>query len=388
MAQFEKLWEADDTLRLAAIADFVAGLEPATSTPTTSSTSLDDLHPDVLYALKRLVRGLASPRDAARIGFSVALTELLAHLPDCPVSPILELILTHTEVTGSTKGDEARDRNFGRLVGLEAIIASRILFSPLRSSIRNLQTICNALLALFDAKSYLKESAGKAVCDLIAYLPAGDAWIKAARNAILASSRAETPEYIAWALAFPGTPSDGPLSTSGLSSTAKALKVRRSGGRGPAWSQCLSLPQSTHSVNSVSGEPHAVWGAIAETRPSADIIASLIGPLLIRDATPTQRREGLLALASLISSPSDLSHIAFQLAIESSAKGRSAAPGMSIAAKKLVRSARSFPRSLLTRRTAHPRRRPHQGRPRRRVRPYDPARRRRRGRLLCRAQPE
>jgi DNA polymerase phi len=32
--------------------------------------------PDVAYAIKRLVRGLASPRESSRLGFSVALTEV------------------------------------------------------------------------------------------------------------------------------------------------------------------------------------------------------------------------------------------------------------------------------------------------------------------------
>jgi DNA polymerase phi len=31
---------------------------------------------DVKYALKRLVRGLASPRESSRLGFAVALTEV------------------------------------------------------------------------------------------------------------------------------------------------------------------------------------------------------------------------------------------------------------------------------------------------------------------------
>lgn len=38
---------------------------------------LDQLcHPEVVYALKRLIRGLPSDREAARQGFSLALTEV------------------------------------------------------------------------------------------------------------------------------------------------------------------------------------------------------------------------------------------------------------------------------------------------------------------------
>jgi len=46
------------------------------STETRDLLSLDGLNaPDVAYALKRLVRGLASPRESSRLGFAVALTE-------------------------------------------------------------------------------------------------------------------------------------------------------------------------------------------------------------------------------------------------------------------------------------------------------------------------
>lgn len=42
-----------------------------------STMSLDDLNAqDVSYALRRLVRGLASARESSRLGFAVALTEV------------------------------------------------------------------------------------------------------------------------------------------------------------------------------------------------------------------------------------------------------------------------------------------------------------------------
>jgi DNA polymerase phi len=43
----------------------------------TTETKLDALaHPDVLYSLKRLFRGISSSREGARLGFSLALTEV------------------------------------------------------------------------------------------------------------------------------------------------------------------------------------------------------------------------------------------------------------------------------------------------------------------------
>jgi DNA polymerase phi len=42
---------------------------------------LDSLNsPDLAYSVRRLVRGLASPRESSRLGFAVALTEVRAEL--------------------------------------------------------------------------------------------------------------------------------------------------------------------------------------------------------------------------------------------------------------------------------------------------------------------
>jgi DNA polymerase phi len=44
-------------------------------------TMLDALNaPDVAYSIRRLVRGLGSPRESSRLGFAVALTEVCAKL--------------------------------------------------------------------------------------------------------------------------------------------------------------------------------------------------------------------------------------------------------------------------------------------------------------------
>ena len=44
---------------------------------TNTSDGLDVLNAqDVSYSIRRLVRGLASPRESSRLGFAVALTEV------------------------------------------------------------------------------------------------------------------------------------------------------------------------------------------------------------------------------------------------------------------------------------------------------------------------
>ena len=49
--------------------------------PTRKVDLLDALNAqDVSYSLRRLIRGLCSPRESSRLGFAVALTEVLSHI--------------------------------------------------------------------------------------------------------------------------------------------------------------------------------------------------------------------------------------------------------------------------------------------------------------------
>lgn len=88
---------------------------------TTFATPLSD---DIQYALKRLVRGLASSRESARQGFAACLSEVLVRLPHIRLRHILVLIEEHTKITGSLKGGEERDMLFGKLFGYLAVIRS------------------------------------------------------------------------------------------------------------------------------------------------------------------------------------------------------------------------------------------------------------------------
>ncbi len=55
------------------------------------------------YALKRLARGLASGRGAARQGFALALTGSLAALPAVPIGPVLDLLDAALDAPNSMK---------------------------------------------------------------------------------------------------------------------------------------------------------------------------------------------------------------------------------------------------------------------------------------------
>ncbi|KAJ3340124.1 hypothetical protein HDU93_007349 [Gonapodya sp. JEL0774] len=79
---------------------------------------------NVSYALKRLLRGLPSSREAARQGFAVALTELLSLLSFIPITHVLDSLTKHTDVTGSMNGQEEREMYFGRVFGVMSLVSS------------------------------------------------------------------------------------------------------------------------------------------------------------------------------------------------------------------------------------------------------------------------
>ncbi|KAG0373315.1 DNA-directed DNA polymerase [Mortierella sp. AD032] len=118
---------------------------------------LDQLcHPEVVYALKRLIRGLPSDREAARQGFSLALTELLIGLNFLSVKIVLELLFRFTEIKAFMKGKEERNHMFGRIFGYMSIVQSGMLARPKTSS-EDIQLIVDDLVEYSQDKSYLSE---------------------------------------------------------------------------------------------------------------------------------------------------------------------------------------------------------------------------------------
>ena len=79
----------------------------------------------------RLVKGLCSGRKAARLGFSIAFTELCRlrfsnfNGQTAEFDRPLQAILTYTDLTGK-KGQELRDAYLGRLFGLVAVLKSDV----------------------------------------------------------------------------------------------------------------------------------------------------------------------------------------------------------------------------------------------------------------------
>ncbi|KAL0947063.1 hypothetical protein HGRIS_013204 [Hohenbuehelia grisea] len=130
---------------------------------------------DVSYSIRRLIRGLSSSRESSRLGFAVALTELLSRLENVTAAQIITLICDASQTSGSMTGQEERDALFGRLFGLTAVVQSNLLTrsKPLAASASSLTSpsdlesfkeTSSHLKALGDQRSYLRESAWWTIC--------------------------------------------------------------------------------------------------------------------------------------------------------------------------------------------------------------------------------
>ncbi|TGJ86702.1 hypothetical protein E0Z10_g2044 [Xylaria hypoxylon] len=89
---------------------------------------------------KRLFRGLASSRNASRLGFSLVLTEMLRQLFGSPelaetkfsgltFDTVLDVLVDATKAGGNVPGQEERDYFFGRLFGIHCFVEAKILFA-------------------------------------------------------------------------------------------------------------------------------------------------------------------------------------------------------------------------------------------------------------------
>ncbi|KAI0290438.1 hypothetical protein B0F90DRAFT_1812301 [Multifurca ochricompacta] len=148
-------------------------------------TRLDVLNaPDVAYSIRRLVRGLASPRESSRLGFAVALTELLSRVTTVSCAQILALLLEGSRATSNQTGQEERDLLFARLFGLTAIVHSVSSFVcapccltlPLHRARSKAVLLCSPLCAhsRVPNRGLLRRRTGRIGCAMDALAEAND----------------------------------------------------------------------------------------------------------------------------------------------------------------------------------------------------------------------
>ncbi|KAI9876926.1 MAG: DNA-directed DNA polymerase [Pleopsidium flavum] len=234
---YEDLANEDEEIRLKAAQSLVSKLSPE-NLPTSEQ---------VEKALNRLLRGLSSGRKAARLGFSIALTEILSQLLgpdrqgvpglDFSIGRVLEILNTQTRPEGNVSGQEERDHHFGRLFGSEAIIKSLILFNSSESH-KHWRQILDLIYELAEKKPWLREECGWIIYEAIQLLARqvfDPSYAQMVIDQLCSNRLAKTPDGISiWLSVQSSFPTvklpkgvwheEDPLHIKGKSALAKVLK--------------------------------------------------------------------------------------------------------------------------------------------------------------------
>ncbi|KAK0734480.1 DNA polymerase phi-domain-containing protein [Lasiosphaeria miniovina] len=187
---------------------------------------------------KRLFRGLASGRNASRLGFSLVLTEILGQLfgekdlagtkyTSLTFDKVLGLLVEKTHTGGSIPGQEERNHFFGQLFGLECFIRADILYSDKTRWF----AVLDLLLKLAEKKSWLKPQCGFIVAQAVAQMKRKLA--EKTLQVLAENGYPKTPEGVGiWIAALdrfpemqvPSQPWKHPLAATSLSALPAALK--------------------------------------------------------------------------------------------------------------------------------------------------------------------
>jgi DNA polymerase phi len=187
---------------------------------------------------KRLFRGLASGRNASRLGFSLVLTEILGQLfgekdlagsqySGLTFEKVLGLLLENTQAGGSGSGQEERDHYFGQLFGIECFVRAGILFTDKARWL----SVLDLLLKLSTKKSWLKPQCGYVVVQAVSQMKKKLA--EATLEKLAEEGFVKTPEGVGiWIAALdrfpdmkvPAQPWRHPLAVTSLAALPAALK--------------------------------------------------------------------------------------------------------------------------------------------------------------------
>lgn len=280
---YEDLANEREVIRLKAAACLLSKFSPVNS-PTQDQ---------ILGVLTRLIRGLCSPRKAARLGFSIALTEFLVQThgrPENDVQPqldtqeVIDTLKKQTIAQGDASGNvclnilsssflialqEAKNHDFGRLFGAEAIIKSGVIFRP-NAGIELWTQILDVILELGKKRIWLRKECGWVLYNVIESLGQRNDYIQLLVDKISEHGYTKTPEGVAiWLrvqsvrppVRFPEGPWRGndPLHRKELKNLANVLK------EGPPKKpgQTDELVSVTHKGN-LSPDLHFAWEVVID----------------------------------------------------------------------------------------------------------------------------
>ncbi|KAJ5521581.1 hypothetical protein N7527_005696 [Penicillium freii] len=264
---YEDLASEKDDIRLKAAQALVSQFTP-------DQNPADE---QIKKVLSRLFRGLCSSRKAARIGFSIALTEILTQVFSSPretsrftFSDALNLWESQSSSYGSESGQEQRDHLFGRLFGAEAIIKSSVLFQP-TVPFEQWTQVVDLVIELAQKKPWIREECGWIIYQCVYDLAARKMepkYIQSALEQLCMRDLARSPEGVAvWLAAkdmFPNAtfPSkiwkhDDPLDTKERSILSKIMKES-----GAAASDGETKVNTAKSSGFWNNKLHFAWDAV------------------------------------------------------------------------------------------------------------------------------
>ncbi|KAJ6845448.1 DNA polymerase V-like isoform X1 [Iris pallida] len=130
---------------------------------------LENCAPSLRYAIRRLVRGVSSPRECSRQGFALGFAIVVGSIPSIKVEPLMKLIDKSLEVSSGMKGQEAKDCFLGRLFAYGSIARSGRLTTEWDNDINTnaVKNFVSHVLSLAEKKRYLREPAVSVILDMV-----------------------------------------------------------------------------------------------------------------------------------------------------------------------------------------------------------------------------
>ncbi|KAI0854160.1 DNA polymerase phi-domain-containing protein [Daldinia vernicosa] len=223
---YELLGSADSDERIAAADALVTGL-------LVSSEAALERHLD-----NRLFRGLASSRNASRVGFSLVIAEILNQLfgpknlaeskyTGLTFDKVLNILVEKTTSSGNIPGQEERDYYFGRLFGLQCFVESKTLFDEESRWLK----VLDLLLNMAEKKVWMRSHCGWVIVESLPQM--GQDRAEATLQKLSDIGLGKTAEGIGiWVkarscypnLKTPAKPWHDPMNPSVLSEVARVLK--------------------------------------------------------------------------------------------------------------------------------------------------------------------
>ncbi|KAI0444243.1 DNA polymerase phi-domain-containing protein [Xylaria telfairii] len=222
---------------------------------------------------KRLFRGLASSRNASRLGFSLVLAEILRQLfgpsesaqtkfSGLTFDKVLSVLVEATTTGGNVPGQEERDYYFGRLFGLQCFVEAKILFADSTRWPKALEL----LLEMAQKKPWIRSHCGWVIVECLPQM--GQEGAEVALRKFSDIGLGKTAEGVGiWlrarecypSIKVPSKPWADPLSPAALPEVARVLKENVANDTGED-AAAPKLKQSNWTA-----QMHFVWDLILAT---------------------------------------------------------------------------------------------------------------------------